>query len=167
MPYNDIIAKNIRKQIALNSGPLAITSKNVAGTGGTGGSLQWVDVNTRQSVAKSGDAGNWLAANSPQIYTTAITADSYNKILGIFQKIGIPDSVLQPLVSAASYYVSQTGADPSGIYNSSTGQLSAPFASVYNALRHPSSQVGVVKNNSTPNWQNNPLLRGNLQEYLP
>ena len=166
MPYNDIIAKNIRKHIALHSGPLAITSQNVAGTGLTGGSMQWIDVNSRKAVANSGNAGNWLTANSPQIYTNAINADTYNRVLGIFQKIGVPDSVLQPLVSAASYYIAQTGEDPSSIYNSTTGQLSASFASVYNALRHPSSQVGVVQTNSTPNWQNNPLLRGNLKEYL-
>jgi hypothetical protein len=166
MAYNDTIAKNIRKQIALNSGPLSIASQNISGSGVTSGSLQWIDSNTRQAVSNSGSAGNWLAANTPQISSKNITADTYNKVLGVFQKVGIPDNVLQPLVSAASYYVAQTGADPTTLYNSSTGQLNNQFVSVYNALRHTSSQVGVVKTNSTPNWQNNPLLRGNLQEYL-
>jgi hypothetical protein len=166
MAYNDTIAKNIRKQIALNSGPLSIASQNISGSGVTSGSLQWIDSNTRQAVSNSGSAGNWLAVNTPQISSKNITADTYNKVLGVFQKVGIPDSVLQPLVSAASYYVAQTGADPTTLYNSSTGQLNNQFVSVYNALRHTSSQVGVVKTNSTPNWQNNPLLRGNLQEYL-
>lgn len=164
MAYNDTIAKNIRKQIALNSGPLAIASQNI--TGSLGGSAQWIDSNTRKPVSNSGSAGNWIAANTPYTQATNITADVYNKVLGVFQKIGVPDSVLQPLVSAASYYVAQTGADPNTLYNSATGQLNNQFVTVYNALRHSSSQVGIVQTNSSPNWQNNPLLRGNLQEYL-
>ena len=164
MAYNDTIAKNIRKQIALNSGPLAISSLTVDGT--SGGSLQWINSATNKSVANSGSAGNWLAANTPYTQATNITADIYNRVLGVFQKIGVPDSVLQPLVSAASYYVAQTGADPATLYNNTTGQLSTQFVTIYNALRHTSSQVGVVQTNSTPNWKNNPLLRGNLQEYL-
>jgi hypothetical protein len=166
MAYNDIIAKNIRKQIALNSGPLSIASQNISGSGITSGSLQWIDSNTRQAVPNSGSAGNWLTANTPMISTKNITADTYNKVLGVFQKLGVPDSVLQPLISAASYYVAQTGSDPATLYNTATGQLNNQFVSVYNALRHTSSQVGVVKTNSTPNWKNNPLLRGNLKEYL-
>lgn len=166
MAYNDTIAKNIRKQIALNSGPLSIASQNISGTGVTSGSLQWVNSNTRQPVPGSGNAGSWLAGNSPRISAKNITAETYNKVLGIFQKIGVPDATLQPLVAAASYYCSQTGRDPSTLYDSSTGQLNNQFVTVYNSLRHSGSQVGVVKTNSAPNWQNNPLLRGNLQEYL-
>ena len=166
MAYNDTIAKNIRKQIALNSGPLSIASQNISGSGVTSGSLQWIDSNTRQTVPNSGNAGNWLTSNSPRISSKNITAETYNRVLGIFQKVGVPDSVLQPLVSAASYYVAQTGADPATLYNTTTGQLNNQFVSVYNALRHTSSQVGVVQTNNTPNWQNNPLLRGNLKEYL-
>jgi len=165
MAYNDTIAKNIRKQIALNSGTLTIASQNIVGS--LGGSSQWIDSNTRTPVAHSGNAGNWIAANTPYTQATNITADVYNKVLGIFQKIGIPDSVLKPLVSAASYYVAQSGADPTTLYNTSTGKLNPQFITVYNSLRHTSSQVGTVQTNSTPNWQNNPLLRGNLQEYLP
>lgn len=167
MAYNDTIAKNIRKQIALNAGPMVIASQNVQGSGITTGALQWVDGNTRNPIANSGNAGSWLTQNTPQTVTARISADVYNYVQGVFQKLGVPDSVVQPLVSAASYYIAQTGSDPQKLYNTTTGKLDAGFVTVYNSLRHPGSQIGVVQTNSSPNWQNNVLLRGNLQEFLP
>ena len=64
MAYNDTIAKNIRKQIALNAAPINIASNNIQ-TAGAGGAYAWVDSKTRERIKDSGNAGNWLTTNVP------------------------------------------------------------------------------------------------------
>jgi hypothetical protein len=165
MAYNDTIAKNIRKQIALNTPPINIASNNIQ-TAGPGGTYAWVDSKTRERVKDSGNAGNWLTTNVPFVTTAQITSQIYNRVKGVFQKIGVPEGVSEPLIASASYYVAQnTTVDPNKLYNEETGQLDPRFTAVYNSLRDSSSQIGVVRANTRPNWQNNPLLRGNIQGY--
>jgi len=166
MVYNDSIAKNIRKQIALNAGPLKITSQPTAGSNISTGAIKWVDTSTNQNVQGSGSAASWLAQNTPLVVTAPIRAQTYNSVKGVFQQLGTPDAVLEPLVAAASYYIEQTGADISKLYNTKTGTLDSGFISVYNALRNAGSQIGTISANPTPSWQNSPLLRGNIGEYL-
>lgn len=166
MAYNDTIAKNIRKQIALNTGPINIASNNIQ-TPGAGGAYAWVDSKTRQQIRDSGNAGNWLTTNIPYVQTAQITSQIYNRVKGVFQKLGVPDSVSEPLISSASFYVAQNkSVDPNKLFDEQTGQLDPRFIAVYNSLRDSSSQIGVVKANTQPNWQNNPLLRGNIQGYV-
>tara|TARA_R110000868_G_scaffold22642_3_gene92789 strand:- start:26153 stop:26659 length:507 start_codon:yes stop_codon:yes gene_type:complete len=168
MAYNDTIAKNIRKQVALNAGPINIASNNITSAAPIGGSYAWVDSNTRQLVKNAGNAGNWLTTNVPYVQTAQITANIYNRVRGIFQKLGVPNQVSDPLIASASYYIAQNkSVDPNKLYNEDTGQLDPSFIAVYNSLRDTSSQIGVVKSNTAPNWQNNVLLRGNLQGYGP
>jgi len=165
MAYNDTISKNIRKQIALNTPPINIASNNIQGTAPSG-SYAWVDSQTRERVKNSGNAGNWLTTNTPYVQTAQITSQIYNRVKGVFQKLAVPDSVSEPLIASASFFVAQNKTvDPNKLYNETTGQLDPRFLSVYNSLRDSSSQLGVVKANSQPNWQNNPLLRGNIQGY--
>lgn len=167
MAYNDTIAKNIRKQIALNAPPINIASNNIQSAAPGGGSYAWVDSSTRQLVKNAGNAGNWLTTNVPFVTTAQITSQIYNRVKGVFQKVGVPDSVSEPLIASASYYVAQNkSVDPNKLYDDETGQLDPRFVAVYNSLRDSSSQIGVVQANTQPNWQNNPLLRGNIQGYV-
>ena len=105
MAYNDTIATNIRKQIALNTPPINIASNNIQ-TAGPSGAYAWVDSKTRELVRDSGNAGNWLATNVPFVSTAQITSQIYNRVKGVFQKIGVPESVSEPLIPSASYYLS-------------------------------------------------------------
>lgn len=167
MAYNDTIAKNIRKQIALNTPPINIASNAIQATIPGGGTYAWVDSKTRELVKNSGNAGNWLTTNVPFVQTAQITSQIYNKVKGVFQKLGVPDSVSEPLIASASYYVAQNkSVDPNKLYNEETGQLDPRFIALYNNLRDSSSQIGVVQANTQPNWQKNPLLRGNIQGYI-
>lgn len=167
MAYNDTIAKNIRKQIALNAPPINIASGNTRASQTGSGSYAWVDSNTRQLVNNAGNAGNWLTTNVPFVQTAQITSQIYDRVKGVFQKLGVPDSVSEPLIASASYYVAQNqSVDPNKLFDQITGQLDPKFIALYNNLRDSSSQIGVVKANTQPNWQNNPLLRGNIQGYI-
>ena len=148
MASSDIIVSNIKKQLALNSGELAITNRN--GTYGF--------VNT--SGVPYGAAANYILSNIPSTYQQPLRTDIYNYAKGIFSGINVPTELVESLSSLATYYVTQTGIPVTNLMRN--GQLDANFMATINSFLNSSIQFGYQSLNTNPPWANNPTLHGNI-----
>ena len=148
---NDIIVNNIKKQLALNSGQLSITSSD--------GSYGFVESTTNKPVSGS-DAGNYVISNIPAVYQTGIKADAYNYAKGIFGGLNVPLELVETLASLATYYSSTTGVSVQDLFKS--GQLQGDFLSTINTFLNQSLQWGYQTVNADQPWINNPILHGNM-----
>jgi len=150
----DIVAQTIQKQIALNSGDIAIST---AGSGAA-----WVNTNNGQQIGgNASDASGFVLNNIPPNYPNKIsTAQVYNYALNLFSGQNIPTSATQVMANLATYYVNQSGDSVQSIYQN--GVLSTNFLASINSLRNPGSQIGFTLTTLTPNWTNNPILAPSL-----
>lgn len=143
----DIILNNIRKQLALNSGQLQVVNKS--------GNWQFAD-SAGNSISASNDATNYGLSQAPAVYVAGMQAQTYNLAKGLFGGQGVPDELIEVLANLATYYASQTGQPVQNLFKQ--GVLLNDFLYTINSIRDPSSQIGYVGLNLTPNWSNNPTL---------
>lgn len=152
MAQKDIIASNIKKQIALNSGQLQIKSVD--------GSTAFVDVTNNTKLPNSSNAANYVLSNVPSTYHTGLRAEVYNYAKGIFSGQDVPTELVESLSSLATYYVSQTGTPVQDLFQK--GELQATFLSTINNFLNKSVQFGYRRLNTNQPWVNNPVLHGNI-----
>ena len=143
----DLILSNIRKQLALNSGQLQVTNQ--------GGSWQFAD-GAGRALPGSVDMTEYGLSQAPGRYVTPMAAKTYDLAKGIFGGRGVPDELIQVLANLATYYVSQTGQPVENLFRK--GVLLNDFLATINSIRNPSSQIGYVGLNESPNWVNNPSM---------
>lgn len=157
MPSNsDIIQLNIKKQIALNSGQLAIANSN--------GTYQYVNATNGQPLTGSNDAGSFVLSQTPAIYQTSMRAEVYNYAKGLFGGKEVPDELVEVLATMATYYSAQTGQPVTKLFNN--GVLLDQFMATINTLRNNTSQLGYAGLNLSPNWSNNPVLRASVARAI-
>lgn len=152
MASSDIIASNIKKQIALNSGQLSIKSSN--------GTTSFVDVTTNNALPPGVDATNYVLSNIPASYQVNLKTDAYNYAKGIFGGQNVPEELVESLSSLAAYYVSQTGVPVKNLFNN--GELQPAFLGTINKFLNKSVQFGYKRLNTNQPWLNNPTLHGNI-----
>lgn len=156
MNNNDIIAQNIKKQIALNSGQLKLTSTN--------GSYGFVDATTNSILGPSANASNYALSNVPSTYKSNLRAEVYNYAKAVFGGQNIPAELVESLASLATYYVSQTGVSVQTLFKG--GQLESEFLATINTFLNPSLQFGYQTLSTNQPWVNNPTLHGNIAAAL-
>lgn len=156
MNGSDIIANNIRKQIALNSGQLNVSSTN--------GSYGFVDASTNAVLSSKANASNYVLSNVPSQYQAKIRAEVYNYAKGVFSGRTVPDALVESLASLATYYVSQTGQSVQTLFND--GQLAPTFLATVNTFLNNTLQFGYQSLNTNQPWVNNPTLHGNISAAL-
>jgi hypothetical protein len=152
MANNDIISKNIKKQIALNTGQLAITSNN--------GTTSFVDVTHNNVLGSGANASNYVLSNAPGTYTSNLKAEVYNYAKGIFSGQDVPVELIESLSSLATYYVSKTGSSVQDLFKN--GELQPAFLNTVNTFLNSSIQFGYRRLNTNQPWVNNPTLHGNI-----
>ena len=155
MSNSDIIAHNIRKQIALNAGQLQLSS--------TGGSYGFVN-SDNQTLSPSANAGNYVLSNIPATYQSNLRSDVYNYAKGIFSGQNVPKELVESLASLATYYVSQTGVSVQTLFKG--GQLQPDFLATVNGFLNSSLQFGYQTLSTSQPWVNNPTLHGNIAAAL-
>lgn len=155
MSNNDIVAKNIRKQLALNSGQLTITP--------TGGSYGFSST-TGGLLPPSTNASNYVLSNVPSQYRAKVRTEVYNYAKGVFSGQAIPEALLESLASLATYYVSQTGAPVQSLFQD--GKFQANFLATINGFLNNTLQLGYQSLNTDQPWVNNPTLHGNVAAAL-
>lgn len=156
MQSKDIIANNIKKQLALNSGQLELTNSN--------GSFAFKDTTNNKVLAPSTNAGNYILSNIPSTYNTALQAEVYNYAKGVFGGRTVPTELVESLSSLATYYVAQTGVSVQTLFKS--GQLQAEFLAAINNFLNSSLQFGYQSLSTQQPWVNNPTLHGNIAAAL-
>jgi hypothetical protein len=156
MDSNSIIAKNIKKQIALNSGQLNISS--------TDGSYGFINAATGANLGSSANASNYVLSNIPSTYQSGLRAEVYNYAKSIFSGQNVPDELVESLASLATYYSSQTGVSVQTLFKS--GQLQPTFLATVNTFLNSSLQFGYQTLPTNQPWVNNPTLHGNIAAAL-
>ena len=150
MANNDIIAKNIKKQIALNTGQLQIKSND--------GSTSFVDVTNDRVLPSSANATNYTLSNVPATYVTNIKAEAYNYAKGVFGGKDVPVELVESLSSLAAYYVSQTGVSAAELFKN--GELKPHFLKTVNEFLNGSIQFGYRRLSTDQPWLNSFILHG-------
>lgn len=143
----DVILNNIRKQLALNSGQLQVVNR--------GGNWQFADGNGTP-VSGTNDATNYGLSQAPAVYVTGMQSQTYNLAKSLFSGQGVPDELIEVLANLATYYATQTGQPVQNLFKQ--GVLLNDFLYTINSIRDPSSQIGYVGLNLSPNWSRNPIL---------
>ena len=143
----DIILNSIRKQLALNSGQLQVVNR--------GGSWQFAN-GAGTPISATNDATNYGLSQAPARYVAGMQAQTYNLAKGLFGGQGVPDELIEVLANLATYYANQTGQPVQNLFKQ--GILLNDFLYTINSIRDPSSQIGYVGLNLSPNWSNNPTL---------
>jgi hypothetical protein len=156
MRSNDIIANNIRKQIALNSGQLKITGSN--------GSYGFTDATSGTLLSPSSNASNFVLSNLPTKYQSQIRAEAYNYAKGVFGGKDVPDALVESLANLATYYSSQTGQSVQNLFKD--GKLAPAFLANINTFLNPTIQFGYQSLNINQPWVNNPTLQGGISSAL-
>lgn len=151
----DLILSNIRKQLALNSGQLQVT--NQAGT------WQFAD-GSGKALPASVDMTSYGLSQAPGRYVTSMPAKTYEMAKGIFGGPNVPDELIQVLANLATYYVAQTGQPIENLFQ--RGVLLNDFLATVNSIRNPSSQIGYVGLNDSPNWLRNPSMGATIANAL-
>ena len=153
---NDLIAQNIQKQLALNSGDIAITNNN--------GSYQYINTRTGQQIASANSATNTIASQAGSTATTNMQTQIYNYAKGVFANGNTPPDLVELMANLATFYCSNTGVSPQSIFKN--GQLNANFLATINNLRSASSQMGFSTVVTVPNWSNNIILGPSINVAL-
>jgi hypothetical protein len=136
----DIILNSIRKQLALNSGQLQVVNR--------GGNWQFANGNGTP-ISATNDATNYGLSQAPARYVAGMQAQT-------FGGQGVPEELIEVLANLATYYANQTGQPVQNLFKQ--GILLNDFLYTINSIRDPSSQIGYVGLNLSPNWSNNPTL---------
>lgn len=152
MARNNIIAKNIQKQIALNSGQLKLTSNQ--------GTTAFTDVTNNQVLGSESNATNYVLNNIPSVYTVGLRSEVYNYAKGVFGGQDVPEELIESLASLATYYVSQTGASVSDLFKN--GDFQPAFLGTVNNFLSKSIQFGYRRLNTEQPWLRSPVLRGSI-----
>lgn len=143
----DLILSNIRKQLARNSGQLQVTNQ--------GGTYQFAD-GQGLPAAGSTDMTGYGLSQAPGRYITGMAEQTYALAKGLFGGPSVPDELIQVLANLATYYASQTGQPVQNLFKK--GILLNDFLASINSIRDPSSQIGYVGINGSPNWARNPSM---------
>jgi hypothetical protein len=151
----DLILSNIRKQLALNSGQLQVSSR--------GGAYQFADESGRPLSGSTNMTG-YGASQAPGRYVTSMAAHTFSMAKGLFGGPNVPDEFIQVLANLATYYASQTGQPVQNLFKK--GILLNDFLASINSIRDPSSQIGYVGINSSPNWARNPSMSATIANAL-
>lgn len=153
MVKNNIIAKNIQKQIALNSGQLQITSNQ--------GTTTFTDITSNKTLGSETNATNYVLSNIPSVYTVGLRTEVYNYAKSIFGGQDVPEELIESLSSLATYYVSQTGASVTDLFKN--GDFQPAFLGTINNFLSKSIQFGYRRLNTDQPWIRSPVLRGSVE----
>jgi len=151
----DLILSNIRKQLALNSGQLQVSNR--------GGAWQFAD-GAGVPLSGSTDMTNYGSSQAAGRYITSMAATTFSLAKGLFGGPNVPDDLIQVLANLATYYATQTGQPVQNLFKQ--GILLNDFLATINSIRDPSSQLGYVGINPTPNWARNPSLSATIANAL-
>lgn len=152
----DIIRRNVERQVALNSGQIAIAS--------VGGSYQFVDTATGQPLEVGNDVGNYALSQAPAVYQSALRAEIYNYAKGLFGGKDVPPELIEVLATMATYYSANTGTPVTDLF--ARGVLLEDFMNTVNNLRNRTSQIGYAGLNLEPHWTTNITLRASIAKAL-
>lgn len=152
MSRNNILVKNIQKQIALNSGQLQIQSNE--------GNTSFVDTTNNKVLGSDANATNYVLNSVPSVYTSTLRSEVYNYAKGVFGGQDVPDELVENLASLATYYVSQTGSSVTDLFKK--GDFQPAFLATINNFLNKSIQFGYRRLNTDQPWLRNPVLRGNV-----
>lgn len=152
MSRNNILVKNIQKQIALNAGQLQIQSNE--------GTTSLIDLTNNKVLGSDANATNYVLNSVPSVYTTTLRSEIYSYAKGIFGGQDVPEELVENLASLATYYASQTGSAVSDLIKN--GDFQPEFLATINNFLGKSIQFGYRRLNTNQPWLRSPVLRGNV-----
>lgn len=156
MADNSIIAKNIRKQLAMNAGQLTLSNNS--------GGYNFVNSAGQTISPGSANASNYMLSNVPATYQSGIRADVYNYARSVFSGQNVPAELVESLASLATYYASQTGVSVQSLFKDK--KLDSAFQATVNSFLNSSLQFGYQTLKTDQPWANNPTLHGNIAAAL-
>jgi len=155
MASPNFIQQTITQQLAQRSGQISITQQN--------GGYQFVDELTGRSLPGR-PASSSMLANPQQPNDPKITAHAINLAKGAMGNKNVPPELVESIASVAAYQSAVTGAPISSLFpNNSVG---LQLIRAYNRFKPKSSQIGMMVENTTPVWANNPTLRGSISAAI-
>lgn len=150
MPTTNFTQQTLAQQIAQRSGQISIVQNE--------GGWQYVDNLTGNNLPVS--ASNNLLANPQQPNDPKIKGQSLELAKGYFANKSVPPALIEAIASVAAYISATQGIPVNTLINNSS--ISLKLIQAYNSFKPKGSQVGLLQGNLTPNWTNNPALRGSI-----
>ena len=149
MASNDTVASMIQRQLALNTGDIAVRAN-------AGGQYQLVSTRTGLPVIGAAPADSIITQQAGGGTNTTVQAQVYNLAKALFQTAGVPPDLVEVMANLATFYSVNTGTPVTKLFKD--GKLMNSFVATINNLRAANSQIGFSVHGQAPNWANNYLL---------
>lgn len=155
MANPNFVQQTIRQQLAQRSGQVSINQQ--------GGGYQFVDELTGRTLTGQ-PASSSMLANPQQPNDPKIKAHAVNLAKGAMGNKNVPAEMVEAIASVAAYESAVFGVSVSSLFPENNVGLRLIRA--YNAFKPKGSQIGMMTENTSPPWANNPTLRGSISAAI-
>lgn len=155
MATTNFVQQTIQQQLAQRSGQVSVAQRD--------GGYQFVDELTGRTLTGR-PASSSMLANPQRPNDPKIKAQAVNLAKGAMGKPDVPPELVEAIASVAAYESAVTGTSVSSLFPNNNVGLR--LIGAYNAFKPKGSQIGMMTENTSPAWANNPTLRGNISAAI-